>query len=152
MPADNQQQDTSQYTSIYSLAIPAGIKRDGTVFQNDQYTDGVWCRFQRGDPKKIGGYRTLFTGLVGISRGMISQPYNGVNYIFAGNYQELDVYTTSINYGSGSGPFTANILPGTAFVSLAGNSTTSFDVVGNLTTTFPTGTKVIFEQSNTATQ
>jgi len=38
MPADNQQQDTSQYTSIYSLAIPAGIKRDGTVFQNENST------------------------------------------------------------------------------------------------------------------
>jgi len=30
MAADNQKQDNSQYTSIYSLAIPAGIKRDGT--------------------------------------------------------------------------------------------------------------------------
>lgn len=44
MAADNQQQDASQYTQIYSLAIPPGIKRDGTVFQTDQYTDGVWCR------------------------------------------------------------------------------------------------------------
>ena len=84
MPADTQQQDSSQYTSIYSLAIPAGIKRDGTIFQNDQYTDGVWCRFQRGDPKKMGGYKTLFTAFKGIYRGMISIPYNGVNYIFAG--------------------------------------------------------------------
>jgi hypothetical protein len=151
MPADNQQQDTSQYTSIYSLAIPAGIRRDGTVFQNDQYTDGVWCRFQRGEPKKIGGFRTLFNGLVGIARGLISQPYNGVNYLFSGNYKELDVYTTSTNYGTGSGPFTAQILPGTAFVSLVSNTTTSFTVAGNLTTTFPAGTQVIFEQSNTAT-
>jgi len=151
MAADNQQQDTSQYTSIYSLAIPAGIRRDGTVFQNDQYTDGVWCRFQRGEPKKIGGYRTLFNGLVGIARGLISQPYNGVNYLFSGNYKELDVYTTSTSYGTGSGPFTAQILPGTAFVSLVSNTTSSFTVAGNLTTVFPTGTKVIFTQSNTAT-
>jgi len=151
MAADNQQQDTSQYTSIYSLAIPAGIKRDGTVFQNDQYTDGVWCRFQRMEPKKIGGYRTLFNGLVGIARGLISQPYNGVNYLFSGNYKELDVYTTSTSYGTGSGPFTAQILPGTAFVSLVSNTTSSFTVAGNLTTVFPTGTKVIFTQSNTAT-
>ena len=90
MAADSQQQDNAQYTAIYSLAIPAGIKRDGTQFQNDQYTDGVWCRFQRGDPKKMGGYRTLFTSNTGIYRGMVVQPYNGVNYIFAGNYQELD--------------------------------------------------------------
>jgi len=151
MAADNQQQDVTQYTTIYSLAIPAGIRRDGTVFQNDQYTDGVWCRFQRGEPKKIGGYRTLFSGLVGIARGLISQPYNGVNYLFSGNYKELDVYTTSTSYGTGSGPFTANILPGTAFVSLVSNTTTSFTVAGNLTTVFPAGTQVIFAQSNTAT-
>jgi len=151
MAADNQQQDTSQYTSIYSLAIPAGIKRDGTQFQNDQYTDGVWCRFQRGEPKKIGGYRTLFTGLTGIARGLISQPYNGVNYIFSGNYKELDVYTTSTSYGTGSGPFTAEILPGTAFVSITSNTTVSFTVAGNKGSLFPVGTKVIFEQSNTAT-
>ena len=151
MAADNQQQDTTQYTTIYSLAIPAGIRRDGTVFQNDQYTDGVWCRFQRLEPKKIGGYRTLFSGLVGIARGLISQPYNGVNYLFSGNYKELDVYTTSTSYGTGSGPFTAQILPGTAFVSLVSNTTTSFTVAGNLTNTFPAGTQVIFEQSTTAT-
>ena len=151
MAADNQQQDTTQYTQIYSLAVPAGIKRDGTVFQNDQYTDGVWCRFQRGDPKKIGGYRTIFNSLVGIYRGMVAQPYNGVNYIFAGNYQELDVFTTGLSLPEGSGPFTATILPGTSYVKLVSNTSTSFVVSGNQTTVFPTGTKIIFSQTGTPT-
>jgi len=152
MAADNQQQQNSpqqgpsQYTSIYSLAIPAGIKRDGTQFQNDQYTDGVWCRFQRGDPKKMGGYRTLFTSNVGIYRGMVVQPYNGVNYIFAGNYQELDVFTCGINFGTGSGPFTANTLPGTVPFTLVSHTTSSFVIAGNVTSQFPTGTNVIFNQ------
>ena len=148
MAADNQQQDTSQYTSIYSLAIPAGIKRDGTQFQNDQYTDGVWCRFQRGDPKKMGGYRTLFTSNIGIYRGMVSQPYNGVNYIFAGTYQELDVFTCGINYGTGAGPFTANILPGTVQFTLVSSVTTTFVVAGDVRSLFPSGTKVIFSQTS----
>jgi len=148
MAADNRKQDNSQYTSIYSLAIPAGIKRDGTQFQNDQYTDGVWCRFQRGDPKKMGGYRTLFTSNVGIYRGMISQPYNGVNYIFAGNYKELDIFNSGINYGVGSGPFAANILLGTVQFKLVSNTSTSFVIAGNVTAQFPTGTNVIFNQSS----
>jgi len=149
MAADNQQQDTSQYTSIYSLAIPAGIKRDGTQFQNDQYTDGVWCRFQRGDPKKMGGYRTLFTSNVGIYRGMVSQPYNGVNYIFAGTYQELDVFTCGINYGAGAGPFTANILPGTVqFTVHSVPTTTTFTISGDVRSLFPSGTNVIFSQTS----
>ena len=147
MAADNQKQDTSQYTTIYSLAIPAGIKRDGTQFQNDQYTDGVWCRFQRGDPKKIGGYRTLFTSNVGIYRGLISQPYNGVNYIFAGNYKELDIFNCGINYGVGSGPFAATILPGTTQFTLVSNTSTTFVIKGDVRSLFPTGTNVIFNQT-----
>lgn len=148
MAADNQAQDTSQFTKIYSLAIPAGIKRDGTQFQNEQYTDGVWCRFQRGDPKKMGGYRTLFTSNVGIYRGMVSQPYNGVNYIFAGNYKELDVFACGINYGVGSGPFAATILPGTVPFTLVSNTTTSFVIAGNVTSSFTAGTTVIFSQTS----
>jgi hypothetical protein len=153
MAADNQQQDSTQaqYTRIYSLAIPAGIKRDGTQFQNDQYTDGVWCRFQRGDPKKMGGYRTLFTSNTGVYRGMVSQPYNGVNYIFAGNYKELDVFTCGINYGVGSGPFATTILPGTVPFTLVSNTTSTFTIAGNVTSSFPTGTKVIFNQATPVT-
>jgi hypothetical protein len=147
MAADNQQQDNSQYTSIYSLAIPAGIKRDGTQFQNDQYTDGVWCRFQRGDPKKMGGYRTLFTSNTGIYRGLISQPYNGVNYIFAGNYRELDVFTCGITYGTGSGPFAATVLPGTVQFTLVSNTSSTFVIKGDVRSSFPTGTTVIFNQT-----
>jgi len=151
MPADNQRQDTSQYTSIYSLAIPAGIKRDGTVFQNDQYTDGVWCRFQRGDPKKMGGYKTIFTAFNGIYRGMIAIPYNGVNYIFAGTAETLDVFTTGTSYGSGSGPFVVNFLPGSVFANVTSNTTTQVIVPGDATTTFAPTKTFIISQSGTPT-
>ena len=151
MAADNQQQDTSQYTSIYSLAVQPGIKRDGTIFQNDQYTDGTWCRFQRGDAKKIGGYRSIFQSQIGIYRGMVSQPYNGVNYIFAGNYQQLDVFTTGLSYATGSGPFQANILPGTVQFTLVSHGASSFVIKGDVTAQFPTGTKVIFSQTTPVT-
>ena len=151
MAADNQQQDTSQYTSIYSLAIPAGIKRDGTVFQNDQYTDGVWCRFQRGDPKKIGGYKTIFTAFNGIYRGMVSIPYNGVNYIFAGNAETLDVFTTGTTYSAGSGPFLVNMLPGSVFANVNSNTTTQVVIPGDGSTTFAVGVEFIIDQFGTPT-
>jgi hypothetical protein len=149
MPADNQQQDTSQYTSIYSLAIPAGIKRDGTQFQNDRYTDGVWCRFQRGEPKKIGGFATLFTSFNGIYRGMINVPYNGVNYVFAGNADGLDVFTTGTTYGNGSGPYVSNVLPGSVFANVTSNTTTQVVVPGNASTTFGVGVQFIITQTGT---
>jgi hypothetical protein len=151
MAADNQQQDTSQYTSIYSLSIPAGIKRDGTVFQNDQYTDGVWCRFQRGDPKKIGGYKTIFTAFNGIYRGMIAIPYNGVNYVFAGTAQTLDVFTTGTTFSAGSGPFTVNFLPGSVFANVTSNTTTQVIVPGDATTTFAPTKTFIISQTGTPT-
>jgi hypothetical protein len=46
-----------------------GIKRDGTRFEGDFYTDGQWVRFQRGLPRKIGGYRSVSKYLPEVSRG-----------------------------------------------------------------------------------
>jgi hypothetical protein len=152
MAADNIGQDTTQYTQIFSLVVKPGIKRDGTVFQADEYTDGVWCRFQRGDPKKMGGYRSIFSSLTGIYRGMIAQPAGGVNYIFAGNAYGIDVFTTGLTYSQGSGPFSATILPGTVKVPLVSYSSPNLVIEGNVTTIFPAGTKVILEQTTTATE
>jgi hypothetical protein len=101
-----------QYSEIYTLSIVAGIKRDGTQFESGDFTDGVWCRFQRNRPKKIGGYRTLFHNFRGVTRGMIVSPQNGVNYIFGGNSQGIDVFTTGTTIGLGSGPYEALILKG----------------------------------------
>ena len=144
--ADGNSKDLSQYAQIYALAIPAGIKRDGTIFQADQYTDGTWCRFQRGDPKKMGGYRTLFNGVSGIYRGIIAQPSGGVNYIFAGNAFGLEAFNTSITFGTGSGPFPVNILPGTVRFTLVSYSTPDIVIAGDVTASFPTGAKVILDQ------
>jgi hypothetical protein len=152
MAADNIAQDTTQYTQIFSLVVKPGIKRDGTVFQAEEYTDGVWCRFQRGDPKKMGGYRSIFNSLTGIYRGMIAQPAGGVNYIFAGNAYGIDVFTTGLTYSQGSGPFTATILPGTVKVPLVSYSSPNLVIEGNVTTIFTAGTKVILDQTTTATQ
>ena len=143
--------DNQQYAQIYSLAIPPGIKRDGTVFQSEEFTDGVWCRFQRGDAKKMGGYTSIFQSLVGIYRGMVAQTYDGVNYIFAGNYESLNVFTTNINYAAGSGPFIANMLPGSVFANVDTYTTTQITVPGDATTTFGPGTEFIMSQTGTPT-
>jgi hypothetical protein len=151
MAADNQQQDMSQYTRIYSLVVQAGIKRDGTIFQAQQYTDGVWCRFQRGDPKKMGGFTTLFTSFNGIYRGMVNIPYNGVNYVFAGTADSLDVFTTGTTYGSGSGPYIVKMLPGIVQATVTANTTTQITIPGDGTTVFAAGTQIIFTNSSSAT-
>jgi len=152
--ADNA--DFAQYSALYTLNVKPGIKRDGTVFEAEEFTDGVWCRFQRERAKKIGGYRTVFNSLSGIYRGMIIQPNNGVNYIFAGNFNELDVFTTSTNYAVGSGPYKADILPGQVGLTVVNPTTNSIQIAGTSGVSgavayFPVGTDIIFSQSGTPT-
>jgi len=90
---------------IFTLFVKPGIKRDGTKFEADEYSDGKWARFQRGKAKKIGGYRQMFASPTGIPRGMITNSLNGVNYIYAGNYKGIEVFNTGTDQGVGVGPF-----------------------------------------------
>ena len=99
---------------IYTLGVQAGIKRDGTQFESREFTEGVWSRFQRGIPRKMGGYRQMFRMPDGIPRGMIANPYNGLNYIFIGYNNGIDVFTTGTSLGLGSGPFAATLADFTA--------------------------------------
>ena len=41
------------------LLTQPGIKRDGTPLDSPNWTDGQWVRFQRGRPKKMGGFRYM---------------------------------------------------------------------------------------------
>jgi hypothetical protein len=140
-----------QYNLVYTLGVQPGIKRDGTLFESREFSDGEWCRFQRGTPKKIGGYRELFATFTGIPRGMITNSFNGVNYVFVGNEFGLEVFTTGTTFGVGSGPLTVNILPGYSPFTLVSNTVSQFVVATNVTAAFPAGMKVIFN-NNTATQ
>jgi len=137
---------------IYTLGVMPGIKRDGTTFESREFTDGVWCRFQRGVPKKMGGYSELFRDPNGIARGMIVNAFNGQNFIFAGNATTLDAYTTGTTFGAGSGPYIADMLIGYAETTLVSNTSSTFVVAGDLTTKFPANTVIVFSQTAGAPQ
>lgn len=72
------------------LRSTPGIKRDGTTFQGDHYIDGQWCRFQRGYPRKMGGYRRASNGLAGLARGMHAFSENGQTYVHVGEQGRLE--------------------------------------------------------------
>jgi hypothetical protein len=74
-------------TRIQSLP---GIKRDGTQFEGDYYTDGRWVRFQRGLPRKMAGYRTVTSRLQEKVYGMGSFSASGHNYIHCGEGSFLE--------------------------------------------------------------
>lgn len=68
---------------IYPFTTLPGIKRDGTGFEGNYHVDGQWTRWQRGLPRKIGGYIEM--GRVNyLARGCNLFPQNGVAYIHFG--------------------------------------------------------------------
>jgi len=67
-----------------------GIKRDGTLYEGDQYVDGQWVRFQRGLPRKIGGCRTINKYLSEPSRALHSYSENTLTYVHSGSANHLE--------------------------------------------------------------
>jgi hypothetical protein len=70
---------------IVQIKSVPGIKRDGTKFEGDNYVDGQWVRFQRGLPRKIGGYRSINKFLQAISRAMHEFTQNSLTYVHSGS-------------------------------------------------------------------
>lgn len=141
----DQQQAAQGPSKIFTLANKPGIKRDGTKFEGDEFGDGRWVRFQRNKAKKMNGYRQMFASPNAIPRGIITNPQNGVNYIFVGNQNGIEVYTTGTDQGVGVGPVQVEF--NTTYV-VTNLTTNVIQVVGNVVSTFPTGT--VFWSYNTS--
>ena len=90
---------------VIALRIPPGIQRDGTQFDSIIYVDGKWMRFQRGRPRKMGGYKGVFLDATGISRGMAMTAIGGFNYVVSGFSDNLEQWITDSDDGVGSGPY-----------------------------------------------
>lgn len=90
---------------VIALRVPPGIQRDGTQFDSLMFVDGKWLRFQRGRPRKIGGYKGIFLNSDGISRGMAMTAVNGFNYVVSGYNNNLEQWITDTDDGIGSGPY-----------------------------------------------
>ena len=87
---------------VFALDTKAGIQRDGTVFDKEFYNDGRWVRFQRGRPRKMGGFREIVNDLAGPSRGMYLNPQQTFNNVFSGYSGGLQLLPIN-NSGIGSG-------------------------------------------------
>jgi hypothetical protein len=67
-----------------------GIKRDGTKFEGEYYVDGQWVRWQRGLPRKIGGYRSVSRYIKEICRGMKTYTENSFTYFHLGSANYIE--------------------------------------------------------------
>ena len=79
-------------TTIVLRSDP-GIKRDGTKFEGNNYVDGQWVRWQRGLPRKMGGYRATQKYLTEISRGFSNFTQMGYIYCHSGGQSLLERFT-----------------------------------------------------------
>jgi hypothetical protein len=86
----------------FSLDTKPGIQRDGTVLDKQFYSAGEWVRFQRGRPRKIGGYRQMTNAIQGYSRGIYVDSQDGVNRIFNGYNNGVERFECN-NNGIGAG-------------------------------------------------
>jgi hypothetical protein len=123
---------------VFAIDTLAGVQRDGTVFDMTFYTDGRWVRFQRGRPRKIGGYRAIVTDAHGYSRGLYVNSVDGTNQIFNGYSDGLEVVSID-NNGIGSGitqfAFGSQILTMTITTAGSGYVNATYTAVPLTTTT-----------------
>ena len=87
---------------VFALDTKPGIQRDGTIFDKEFYNDGRWVRFQRGRPRKVGGYIQITNGISGPSRGIYVNPQQSFNNVFNGHSKGLQVVPID-NNGVGAG-------------------------------------------------
>lgn len=73
----------AEIVNLFQIVSTPGIRRDGTLLDSDHFGDGQWVRFQRGRPKKMGGFREISGELTGPvratqmwSRGLIHSLYS----------------------------------------------------------------------------
>lgn len=86
---------------LYQITSLPGIKRDGTNLDGDQFMDGQWVRFNRGRPKKMGGYQETQSNVTGPVRGLLvwtRGPFSGVVCASA-----TSVIQSNIDQNGGSG-------------------------------------------------
>jgi hypothetical protein len=67
-----------------------GIRRDGTPLLAGNFSDGLWSRFQRGRPRKMGGYRMITNQFAGFARALHVASANNVIHVHYGSGQKLE--------------------------------------------------------------
>jgi hypothetical protein len=85
---------------IVQIKSLPGIKRDGTKFEGDNYVDGQWVRFQRGLPRKMGGYRSISKYLREVSRALHEYTQDNLTYVHSGSANFVERFYIDGSYNT----------------------------------------------------
>jgi hypothetical protein len=89
-------------TKTYATLCQPGVKRDGTIFEGNFHSDAQHCRWMRGLPRKMGGYRLISDGFHGPIRGVHVSSANGVNSIHTGSAGYVErIQVDNAGFGAG---------------------------------------------------
>jgi hypothetical protein len=89
----------------YTLKMNPGILRDGTPFAKPNCSDGQWCRFYRGFPKKMNGYKNIQNASSNnIPTGLFVLPDSPNFNVYVGDSDSIG-YTPIDFFGTAVGPF-----------------------------------------------
>jgi len=103
---------------VIQIKSAPGIKRDGTKLEGDNYVDGQWVRFQRGLPRKIGGYRSINKYIVGVVRAMHEYTQDLLTYLHLGSANHVERLYIDGGYNTS---VVADRTPTSGFTADAGN-------------------------------
>lgn len=80
---------------IYQINPSPGLSRDGTVLDRSSYVDGQWVRFQRGRPRKMGGYKEVANNPTTRIRGAYVYSRGKLEYLYGFGENKVWVSTTT---------------------------------------------------------
>jgi hypothetical protein len=92
----------AEIKKLYQVTAMPGTKRDGTILDNDHFVDSQWVRFNRGRPKKMGGYRELSTTLPGVTRSLVVWSRGPMNALICASSSAIVQATMDAEGGTGS--------------------------------------------------
>lgn len=136
---------------VYQISTKPGIQRDGTSLDAAYFNDGQHVRFQRGRPKKMGGYKAIVQSLTGPIRAVFVWGKQSFNSVFTFSPTTVEVTNVDSN-GAGNvvndrSPVVRTITtsaitevtgPVVSGLLVTGTTSTSTAVVASFTGTAPT--------------
>jgi len=120
---------------ILPLQAKPGVQRDGTRLDVDAYADGVWVRFYRGRPQKIGGFRRTTDTMTGPVRKVLCWSRKDLNAVYSFSSSKVEMLLVDNN---AIGSAVTDRTPSSGFASSALNLWTAdalYDAAGGSTAT-----------------